>query len=328
MAVVAVGGSALCGGWVRLVFSEYVEGSICNTRMKTQTPAVAHLLISSKISLSICMTLFLGLPALVARGAEFKGNLGLQLYSLRDDFAKDVPGTLQRVREFGFKNVELAGTYNLEPAQFTALLKEHKLKAIAGHFPYEKFRDDPEGVAREAKALGLKYAGIAWIPHQGAFDEKACREAIAVFNKAGEALAKHGIKFFYHQHGYEFQAHGAGTLMDLMMTETNPKHVSFEMDIFWVQFPGQDPAKWLEKYGKRWELVHLKDMKKGIQTGDPSGHTDVSNDVALGTGQLDIPAILRAAKKAGVKWYFIEDESPSVHEQLPVSLKYLEHVKF
>jgi sugar phosphate isomerase/epimerase len=262
-----------------------------------------------------------------AGAAPFKGNLGLQLYSLRADFAKDVPGTLQQVQNFGFRYAELAGTYNLKPDEFTKLLKAHRLEAIAGHFPYERWRDDAAGVAREAKALGLKYAGCAWIPHEGDFDEKTCRQAIAVFNQAGAALAPHGLKFFYHQHGYEFRPHATGTLMDLMMTETNPKHVSFEMDIFWVQFPGQDPVRWLEKYGKRWELIHLKDMKKGVKTGDASGHTDVRNDVALGTGQMDMVGILRAAKKAGVKWYFIEDESPSVKEQLPVSLQYLKEVK-
>lgn len=280
------------------------------------------------LSLSLGGALFLfGLP-LTGSAASFNGKLGLQLYSLRADFAKEVPGTMEKVKAFGFKNVELAGTYGLDPEQFTKLLKANGLKAVAGHFPYEQYRDDLDKVVKEAKALGLQYAGCAWIPHQGAFDEKACRDAIAVFNQAGAALAKQGIKFFYHQHGYEFNPHGQGTLMDLMMTETNPKHVAFEMDIFWVQFPGQDPAQWLEKYPKRWELLHLKDMKKGLQTGDQSGHTDVSNDVALGTGQLDMPAILKAAKKAGVKWYFIEDESPSVHQQIPVSLQYLEDVRF
>jgi len=199
---------------------------------------------------------------------------------------------------------------------------------VASHFPYERWRDDAEGAAQDAKALGLKYVGCAWIPHQGDFDEKTCREAIAVFNKAGAVLARHGMKFFYHQHGYEFRPFADGTLMDLMMKETDPKHVTFEMDIFWVQFPGQDPARWLEKYPKRWELVHLKDMKKGVKTGDQSGHSDVANDVALGTGQMDMPGILRAAKQCGVKWYFIEDESPSVLEQLPVSLKYLNEVRF
>jgi sugar phosphate isomerase/epimerase len=116
--------------------------------------------------------------------------------------------------------------------------------------------------------------------------------------------------------------------MDLMMQETNPKHVAFEMDIFWVRYPGQDPVHWLQKYGKRWELVHLKDMKKGVKTGDLSGHADVTYDVALGAGQMDMPAILRAAKKAGVKWYFLEDESPTAPQQIPVSLRYLEQVRF
>ena len=259
-------------------------------------------------------------------GARFKGPLGLQLYSLRDQFAKDVPAALAQVRDFGFKNVELAGTYSLAPAEFKKMLADHGFKPIAGHFPYERFRDDVEGVARDAKALGIQYAGIAWIPHEGVFSEKACREAIAVFNRAGEALAKHGLKFFYHQHGYEFQPYGQGTLLDLMMAETRAQYVSFEMDIFWVVFPGQDPLKLFQKYGKRWELVHLKDMKKGVKTGDRSGHSDVRNDVALGAGQMDMPAILRAAKAAGAKWYFIEDESPSVLEQVPQSLRYLEQV--
>jgi sugar phosphate isomerase/epimerase len=261
-------------------------------------------------------------------GPSFKGPIGLQLYSLRDSFAKDVPGTLVKVKEFGFSNVELAGTYNMKPEDFLKSLKQNGLKAIAGHFSYEKWRDDLDGALKEAKALGLKYVGCAWIPHDGPFDEKTCREAISVFNRAGKALAKQGQKFFYHQHGYEFQPFGNGTLMDLMMTETDPKFVCYEMDIFWVVFPGQDPVKWLEKYGKRWELLHLKDMKKGTKTGDLTGGTDVRNDVALGTGLIDIPAILKASKKLGVKYYFIEDESPTVIDQLPQSLKFLETVKF
>ena len=119
-----------------------------------------------------------------------------------------------------------------------------------------------------------------------------------------------------------------GHCLTLMMTETNPKFVNFEMDIFWVVFPAQDPVKLLEKYPKRWTLMHLKDMRKGLKTGELTGQTDVTNDVAIGAGQMDIPAILKAAKKAGVKYYFIEDESPSVIQQLPESLHYLENVQF
>ena len=261
-------------------------------------------------------------------GPSFKGPVGLQLYSLRDQFAKDVPATLDQVRSFGIEYVELAGTYNLAPEKFKAMLDAKGLKPVSGHFSYEQFRDQVEDVARDAKTLGLQYVGCAWIPHNDKFDEKTCREAIKVFNRAGEALAKHGLKFFYHTHGYEFQPHGKGTLFDLMMAETKPAFVRYQMDVFWIVHPGQDPVKLFEKYGSRFELMHVKDMKKGTPTGLLTGSSDVNNDVTVGTGVMNWPAILKAARKAGVKWYFLEDESQSVVEQIPQSLRYLEQVKF
>lgn len=282
----------------------------------------------STITIIISLTAVDALAAQTGTGPSFKGPIGLQLYSLREQFKKDVPGTLDEVKGFGFKYAELAGTYNQTPETFKEELSKRGITAVSAHFPYERFRDDAEGIAKEAKAMGLKYAGCAWITHQGDFNEKTCREAIQVFNKAGETLAKHGLKFFYHTHGYEFQKYGDGTLFDLLLAETNPKFVSYEMDIFWIVHPGQDPVKILAKYGKRFELMHLKDMKKGTPTGLLTGHTDVTNDAALGAGQMDLPAILKAAKKAGVKWYFLEDESPVSEQQIPQSLKYLEQIKF
>jgi len=252
-----------------------------------------------------------------------KERIGLQLYSLRDQFAKDVPKTMDQVRDFGIKYVETHNLYGLTPEKFRAELDSRGLKAISGHFPYERCRDDIEGVAREAKILGIEYAGCAWIPHKDPFDEKTCREAIAVFNRAGEALAKHGLRFFYHTHGYEFLPYGKGTFFDLMMAETNPRFVHYEMDVFWIVHPGQDPVKLLEKYGSRFELMHVKDMKQGTPTGLFTGHADVSSNVVLGTGVIDLPAVFRAARKAGVKWYFIEDESADSVQQIPQSLKFL-----
>jgi sugar phosphate isomerase/epimerase len=266
--------------------------------------------------------------ASVGIGPGFKGPIGLQLYSLREQFRKDVPGTLDEVKKFGIKYAEVASTYDMPPEKFKQELTARGIQPIGAHFDYGKYRDDLDGVVREAKALGLKYAGCAWIPHNDPFDEKTCREAIALFNRVGEALAKQGLRFFYHVHGYEFQPFGQGTLLDLLMTETNPQFVNYEMDVFWIVHPGQDPVKLLEKYGKRWELMHLKDMKKGTPTGLLTGHTDVTNDAALGTGIIDMFSILRTAKKVGVKWYFIEDESPWSESQIPVSLRYLEQIKF
>jgi len=243
----------------------------------------------------------------VGTGPSFKGPLGLQLYSFRDQFAKDVPGTLDKIRDLGFTDVELAGTYGLSA---------------------EDFKNDLDGVIREAKIFGVQWVGCAWVPHKDPFDEKTCREAIVVFNTAGDALAKEGIKFFSHTHGYEFQPYADGTLFDLMMAETRPDLVNFEMDIFWIVHAGQDPVKLFDKYGSRFQLTHLKGMKESTPTGLLTGHSDVTNDVPLGQGKIDLVPILKAAEKAGVKWNFIEDESPTSEQQIPQSLRYLEQVKW
>ena len=280
------------------------------------------------LGVSVALLLSTSLPPTSQAATVGKERIGLQLYSLRNQFDKDVPGTLDKVKSFGVQNVELAGTYKLTPEQFKAQLDTRGLKAISGHFPYERLRDDVEGVARDAKILGLQYVGCAWIPHGEPFDEKTCRAAIAVFNQAGEALAKHGMKFFYHVHGYEFQPFKDGTLFNLLMSETNPKFVNFQMDVFWIVHPGQDPVKLLEQYGKRWQLLHVKGMKESTPTGLLTGHSDVANDVAVGTGKIDYVPILRAAKKIGVKYFIIEDESPVSEQQIPLSLNYLNTVKW
>lgn len=267
----------------------------------------------------------------VGTGASFKGPVGLQLYSLRGIFTKSVPQGLATVQGYGLRDVELAGTYNLTPEKFREMLLAHGLNPVAGHFSYDKLRDDPESVAQEAKALGLKYAGTAWISHKGPFDEAQARESARVFNQAGKVLAAHGIGLYYHCHGFEFRADSGGPgrkAMDVLIQETDPKFVSFQMDILWVTYPGEDPAAWLLKYPGRWLSLHLKDLKQGVPTGVHTGGTDPNNDVVLGTGQMNWPKILSAARKAGVKYYFIEDESADAVNQIPQSLRYLETVRF
>lgn len=259
---------------------------------------------------------------------SFHGTAGLQLYSLRESFKTDVPGTLDKVKALGIKEVETAGTYGLSAEEFRKQLEARGLTPISGHFQYEQLTKDLAGAIRDAKALGLKYVANPWIPHDvGNFSEADVRKAAADFNKWGEAFKKEGITFAYHPHGYEFRPHGDGTLFDLLAKETNPEFVAFEMDVFWVVHPGQDPVKIFEKYPNRWPLVHLKDIRKGARTGVYTGRADKKDDVALGTGQVNWPAVLAAAHKAGVKHYFLEDESPDVESQLKQSLEYLQTLK-
>lgn len=276
--------------------------------------------------LLVCVTLTSATTVTRQSSTIAPRRVGLQLYSLRDQFKKDVPQALDQVRAFGITNVELAGTYGLATEKFKQQLDERQLKAVSAHFSFEQFRDHLDDVVRDAKLLKLEYAGSAWIPHNGPFDEKTCREAAAVFNRAAAALAKEGIKFFYHTHGYEFLPYGDGTLFDLLMAQTNA-NVGIEIDVFWVVHAEQDPVKLLEKYGKRFTLMHVKDMKQGTPRGF-TGQSDVTNNVVLGEGIIDWPNVFRAAKKAGVKWYFLEDESPAVVAQIPRSLRYLEQLKF
>lgn len=281
--------------------------------------------ISSIVSVALVCTGFSAATAL-AEG-PFKGPLGLQLYSLRDSFKKDIPGSLDKVKAFGFDTVELAGTYDLPVEKLLAMLKERGLTAISGHYQYDPLKKDLASQVAQAKSLGLKYVACPWIPHTiGSFSEEDAKKAAADFNVWGEAFAKEGIRFTYHVHGYEFRPiveGGSETFFDIIAKETKPEFVGFEMDVFWVVQPGQDPVKLLEKYSGRWQLMHVKDIRKGSRIGVYTGRADKTDDVVVGTGQVNWPAVLAAAGKHGVQHYFIEDESPTVEAQLPESVKYL-----
>jgi sugar phosphate isomerase/epimerase len=277
--------------------------------------------------------LAVGLPARAAElSGDFKGPLGLQLYTLRESFKTNVPGTLDKVKALGFTEIEGGGDYGLGIEKFKALLQERGLKMVSAGFGYEAMKKDITGAVGRAQAFGVKFAMCAWIPHdKTGFTEADVRRAAADFNAWGAAFKAAGITFAYHPHGYEFRPlkdDSARTHFDLLMAETKPEFVSFEMDVFWVTHPGQGPAKLLAKYPNRWVMMHLKDLRRGAPTGIHSGHAPPSDDVPLGTGQVDWPAVLKQAAAVGVKHYFIEDESVAPLDALPVSVKYLQGVKF
>ena len=157
-------------------------------------------------------------------------------------------------------------------------------------------------------------------------DEAAARRVARDFNLWGEAFHRAGIQFGYHAHGIEFGHLRRGsdeTPFDLLVRETDPALVCYEMDVFWVFHAGQDPVRLLAKYPDRWRLLHLKDIRRGAAVGAQDGHAPVADFVALGTGQIDWPAVLGAAQAAGVEHYFIEDESAEPLRSIPESLDYL-----
>lgn len=259
--------------------------------------------------------------------AQKVAPVGLELYSFRDQFAKDVPGTMAKVKQMGFREVEVAGTYGLSTGDFRKLLDQNGLKAIGTGASFEDLDRNVPKVLTEAKALGAKYVVCFWIPHTGdAFTIQNADQAIDVFNTAGRLLAQNGISLCYHTHGYEFQTYQDGTFFDYLAENFDSKSVNFEMDVFWVKSPGYDPVALLQKYPKRFPLMHLKDRKPGTPDSN-TGKADVESNVALGQGDVGIAAIMKQAKKSGVKHYFIEDESSRSMEQMPQSLVFLSGLK-
>jgi len=261
-------------------------------------------------------------------GVSFKGPIGLQMYSLRFYGETNALRKIEKARELGFRAIEGGAPPRMAAPDYLKLLEERGMKLVSTGSDYARLKNDPGAVVAQVRALGAKYVMCAWIPHEkGKFSEKNAREAAQVFNAAGEKFRKAGITFAYHCHGYEFQPHGGGTLFDLIVRETKPEFVSFEIDVFWAAQGGADPAKLIAKHGSRFKLMHVKDLRKGAVINSTGGAPD-EDSVAVGEGQIDWPAVLKAAQAVGVEYYFIEDEAKNAVEQIPKSLRYLESVRF
>jgi sugar phosphate isomerase/epimerase len=253
-------------------------------------------------------------------------EIGLQLYSLRNEFKTDVPGTLAKIKGWNIHQVEGGGTYGLAVEDYKKLLQQNNLQMVSYGADFNELAKNPQAVINNAKAFGAKFIMCAWIPHKEEFTIDDVKKAIDVFSTAGKLAYENGLKFCYHLHGYEFRPYEDGTLFDYMVKNTNPKYVNYEMDVFWVKQPGQDPVALLKKYPSRFLMLHLKDRKPGTE-GNQDGRASDESNVVLGKGDVGIVAIMKEAKKIGIKYYFIEDESPKSVEQIPQSLEFLRKLK-
>ena len=261
--------------------------------------------------------------------SSFRGSVGLQIYSLRNQIKQDGAKAFDFAKEQGFKEVEigLGDQYGMTRDELRDTLNRLGIKATAALGDFNALLTKTDECIDHARFFDIKYVGTSWVPHRTPFDEAQTLKIAENFNTIGRRLKDAGIQFYYHNHGYEFYPYKDGqTLFDLLMAKTDPELVKYQMDVVWTIFPGQDPVKLLRKYPDRWISMHLKDLAKGVE-GNLSGGTDVRNDVPLGTGQADYPALLKAAQDIGIKQYFIEDESPDVLKQIPQSLKFLSTVK-
>ena len=271
------------------------------------------------------LTLLIGLLA----GSSFlfaQTEIGLQLYTFRNQIAKDIPGMFEKISKMGIRELEGGGTYGLSVDSFKALLKKNNLKIVSVGAGFKDLDSNVQAVISNAKTFTAGYVTCTWIPHEKDFTIDHAKKAVEVFNRAGKLLKENGISLVYHPHGYEFGSYEGGTLFDYMAKNMNPADANFEMDVFWIKHPGQDPVALLKKYPKRFLLMHLKDRKPGTP-GNQEGRADVESNVVLGSGDVGIADIMREAPRAGVKHYFIEDESSRSEQQVPESLTFLKTLR-
>jgi sugar phosphate isomerase/epimerase len=259
---------------------------------------------------------------------DFRGPLSMELWTYRSELKKDLPGTLAMIRAMGFTDIETASFYGRTAAEFRKLLDGTKLTCSSYITPYGRLKTDLETVIAEARELGASYVLTAGIPRKGNLTPEAARRAAADFNEWGARLKAAGLQFAYHPHGFEFVRENEGTLFDILLRETKPDLVQFELDVFWMAHGGADPIRYMERYPTRFPLVHLKDIAKGTPTGVLTGKAPDETCVALGTGQIDWARFLRAAAKARVRRYYIEDESPEAPSQVPQTLDFLRKIRF
>lgn len=274
----------------------------------------------------ICKKTVLALWLFALSIPVFSQEIGVQLYTFRKQIPGNVPSMLEKISKMGIKELEGGGTYDLPVDEFKSLLKKNGLKMISVGADFKELATNPQTAVNAAKTFGAKYVVCFWVPHEDGFTIEDAKNAVSVFNSAGKVLKENGISLCYHAHGYEFVPYEGETLFDYMAKNLNPAYANFEMDVFWVKHPGQDPVALLKKYPNRFPLMHLKDRAPGT-VGNQKGEADVETNVVLGSGDVGIAAIMQVAKKLGVKHYFIEDESSRSLEQVPLSLSYLRSLR-
>ncbi len=239
---------------------------------------------------------------------------GLQLFTVRDALATDPDGTLRRVADTGYREVELAGLAGMTASAFQEKLKRHGLAVPSIHAGYDGLRRDLDGVVREARTFGANFVVCPSIDveeRRTADDwKRVCRALV----QAGRTLRSHGLALAYHNHDYEFAPFADGaTPFDLLLQETDPKDVKLELDVYWVAKGGRDPVRCLRDNVGRIALVHLKDLGRDGAT------------VELGAGVLALEQIVRAALASGAKHLFVEqDDSADPLRSIVASLKFLE----
>lgn len=246
---------------------------------------------------------------------------GLILYTVREDMQKDPMGTLEKISSIGYEVLEAAGYgdrkfYGMKPAKFKEAVESFGMKLLSSHNGVTE--DNVKEIAEDAAEAGLKYVVKPSMAHDSLDDFKRGAE---MFNKFGEIFNQTGIRFGYHNHSFEFEKMDDVIPYDILLQETDPTLVTMELDLYWITKGGHDPWEYFEKFPGRFELWHVKDMKE----------TGKQYETEIGNGIIDFKKIFFMKKLAGLKNYFVEQDTCrdfSTFESVQISLDYIKKMKF
>ncbi|MDP4284927.1 MAG: sugar phosphate isomerase/epimerase [Bacteroidota bacterium] len=247
-------------------------------------------------------------------------DIGLQLYTVRDEMMVDSIGTLKKIASLGYKEIESATSakgyyYGLKPAEMKQICADHGMTLRSGHVRYD---DKWQQTIDEAAESGQEYLIVPTMPTRGQTVDNYKRAA-EIFNKAGEACNKSNIILAYHNHDAEFEKDNGKVLYDVLLENANPEFVKMEMDLGWVIMAGFDPLDYFAKYPGRFPLWHLKDMNMKER-----------HSTEFGKGALDVKKMMQHSKQSGMKYFFVEQEeyTGTADECLEYNIKYLNNLKY
>jgi len=236
-------------------------------------------------------------PSLGCTG-EKQEPLGIQLYTLRDEMAESVSGTLSHLAQIGYKEVEFAGYFDHDAKQMRRLLDENGLAAPSSHVSLQVLQSELEQTIEFAADIGHRYLVVPWLAEEQRQSIDQYRQTAETFNRLGEKCRAAGLQFAYHNHAFEFDMIDGQVPYDILLEETDPELVGMEMDVYWVSKAGHSPTRYLTDWPGRFPLCHIKDM---LSDGSM---------VDVGDGEIDFPALFKFRDKGEFRHGFVEHDHP------------------
>ena len=247
-------------------------------------------------------------------------QLAAQLYTVRDftNTPAEIAATMKKVKQLGYDAVQCSALGTIDPHELKRITDGEGLTICATHTDYDRMRDDPQAVIDEHNLWGCKHAAIGGLPQEYRSAEGYARFAKEA-SEVAKRLAEGGLTFSYHNHSFELERFNGRTGLEILYEDSDPKYFKSELDTYWIQHGGGDPAAWIRKLKGRAHIVHLKDMAMDDRT---------QLFAEVGEGNLNWPAILDACKEAGVEWYIVEQDTcqRDPFESLGISLKNLKEM--